>query len=123
VYKHIKTWYNGANETMNQTSNYIMNNQRSKTLYKFNEATATAEWTVMKHGEIQMVVQMSPGGISFASSNGAMGYSNGDQLQDLQEVMAVSRQAKSGFVKDAMTTEQRRRTLQKFNSILAGGSV
>ena len=63
-----------------------MTNQKSKTLYKFNEATKTAEWTVMKHNEIQMVVQMSPAGISFASANGAMGYSSCDQLMDIIEV-------------------------------------
>ena len=63
-----------------------MTNQRSKTLYKFNEATQTAEWTIMKYGEVQMVVQMSPSGISFASANGAMGYSSGDQLKDIIKV-------------------------------------
>jgi hypothetical protein len=63
-----------------------MINQKSKTLYKFNEATQTAEWTVMKHGEIQMVVQASQGGISFASANGAMGYTSGDQLKDIIKI-------------------------------------
>ena len=42
------------------TKNTI-NAHRSNTIYKFNEATKTAEWTVMKHGEIQMVVQASQG--------------------------------------------------------------
>lgn len=68
-----------------------MTNQKSKTLYKFNEATQTAEWTVMKHNEIQMVVQMSPSGISFAAANGAMGYSSCDQLKDLQDIMSIAR--------------------------------
>jgi hypothetical protein len=67
-----------------------MTNQRSKTLYKFNEATKTAEWTVMKYDEVQMVVQMSPSGISFASANGAMGYSSCDHLQDLQDIMSIA---------------------------------
>ena len=63
-----------------------MTNQKSKTLYKYNEATKTAEWTVMKYDEVQMVVQMSPSGISFASANGAMGYSSCDQLKDIIKV-------------------------------------
>jgi hypothetical protein len=40
----------------------------------------------MKYNEIQMVVQMSPSGISFASANGAMGYSSCDQLKDIIKV-------------------------------------
>jgi hypothetical protein len=67
------------------TKNTI-NAHRSNTIYKFNEATKTAEWTVMKHGEIQMVVQASQGGISFASANGAMGYASGDQLKDIIKI-------------------------------------
>ena len=67
------------------TKNTI-NAHRSNTIYKFNKATQTAEWTIMKHGEIQMVVQASQGGISFASANGAMGYSSCDQLKDIIKI-------------------------------------
>ena len=72
------------------TKNTI-NAHKSNTIYKYNEATKTAEWTIMKHNEIQMVVQMSPSGISFASANGAMGYSSCDQLKDLQDIMSIAR--------------------------------